>query len=87
MPAVVSLEGMALFVGLDFVPGSARQSLVLLTFLGVHVLVHVGLYDLIAALAATAMARIPWRPARDATVAVFCTGLVGVTFLPVYGGW
>jgi hypothetical protein len=86
IPAVVYLAGMVWFVGLAFVTGSTRQSLVLLTFLGVHVLVHAGLYYLIAALAAKAMARIPGRPARNATVAVLCAGLVGVTCLPVYGG-
>jgi hypothetical protein len=86
LPAVLYLAGMVLFVGLAFVSGSTSQSLVLFTFLGLHVLVHAGLYYLIAALAAQAIARIPWRPARNATGAVLCAGLVGVTCLPVYGG-
>jgi hypothetical protein len=85
LPAVFYLAGMLLFVGLGAVSGSPMQSLVIFTFLGIHVAVQAGIYYLVAALAAKAIARIPWPAARNATVAVICAGLAGLTLAPVYG--
>lgn len=85
LPAVFYLAGMLLTLGLAVVSGSVMQSLVIFTFLGIHVAVQAGIYYLVAALAAKAIARIPWSAARNAAVAVICAGLAGLALLPVYG--
>jgi hypothetical protein len=85
LPAVFYLAGMLLSLGLAVVSGSVMQSLVIFTFLGIHVALQAGIYYLVAALAAKAIALIPWSAARNAAVAVICAGLAGLTLLPVYG--
>jgi hypothetical protein len=85
LPAIFFLAGIIVAASKMF-SGKFGEPLVFIAFLGVHVLIYIGIYFGISVALAKGISMIRSSKARNIIVSILVLGLGTLTQLPVYGG-
>jgi hypothetical protein len=85
MPAIFFAAGILYMIPKALVPAHTSETLTFIGFFGLHLLIYVGLYYLIAVAAAKLLFLIRNARARNAAFAFLFIGVVALALFPVYG--